>query len=40
MPDKVPTAAAEQDAVREGCCGPDYKGALSGGRKAYFRFGG
>ena len=59
LPDKVLTAAAEQDAVREGhygsawfahrngdtvshidVRGPDYKGALSGGRKTFFRFGG
>ncbi|HME22611.1 MAG TPA: DUF3991 domain-containing protein, partial [Acetobacteraceae bacterium] len=59
LPDNVLTAAAEQDAVREGYYGsawfahrngdtvshievrgPDYKGALSGGHKALFRFGG
>ena len=59
LPAKVLTAAAGQDAVREGYYGsawfahrdgdavshievrgPNYKGALSGGRKRLFRFGG
>ncbi|MGD0109920.1 MAG: DUF3991 and TOPRIM domain-containing protein [Rhodopila sp.] len=59
LPDDVLSAAAEQDAVREGyhgsawfahrngdtvshidVRGPAYKGALSGGRKTFFRFGG